>query len=403
MPVFSSQVSFGRSPDYEPTNLTRAVESCLSALEPLPLSNGTRVLLKPNCLSASHGPNRPVNTRVEVIAAVGQYLRSRYQVNLIIADSGGMGSYGKTKRAYTLMGLDQMSTRLDAELVNLEELGLIEIENPVGKIYSRFKATALLNQIDVIINLPKLKTHILTGITGAIKNYLGLLPGSLKRTVHVTAPNGPAMSQALVDIWGGIKMKVPRTLNLMDGIMAMEGAGPTHGQARPVGRLMASTDPVALDVIASTIMGFNPAKVRTNILAAEAGLGIADPSRIELLGAGWTELPVLGFKHPFTRTREWAEAIIPAWLVGKAFDWLYEAKPRVRSESCQACGLCVQACPSQALSLSEQGLHLKQELCIECYCCLEHCPSEGLWVPRGLREKLLGGYFETPKITKSRD
>jgi uncharacterized protein (DUF362 family)/Pyruvate/2-oxoacid:ferredoxin oxidoreductase delta subunit len=390
MPVFSSRVSVCRCSDYQLPILSRAVENILSALEPLPLSRGDRVLLKPNCLSADHGPDQPVNTRAEVIEAVGQYLRSRYQVNLVIADSGGLGSYGKTKRAYALMGLDRMSTRLDAELVNLEKLGLIEIENPRGKIYSRFKATALLDKIDVIVNLPKLKTHILTGITAAIKNFLGFLPGSLKRDVHVMAPNGPAMAQALVDIWGGIKLRVPRILNLLDGIMAMEGAGPTHGQARPVGRLMASTDPAALDVIAATIMGFNPAKVRTNILAAKAGLGTADPSGIELLGAGWPELPVPGFKHPFARTREWAEAVIPAWLIGKAFDWLYEAKPRVRPENCQECGLCLQACPSQALSLSEQGLHLKKELCIECYCCLEHCPSEGLWVPRGLRERLWG-------------
>jgi len=390
MSEYISRVSVSRCPDYQPTNLSRAVEICLSALEPLPLSGQTRVLLKPNCLSAHHGPDQPVNTRVEVIEAVGQYLRSRHQVNLVIADSGGMGSYGKAQKAYALMGLDLAAARLEAELINLEELGLMEVENPKGKIYSRFKATALLDQIDLIVNLPKLKTHILTGITGAIKNYLGFLPGSLKRAVHRIAPSGPTMSQALVDIWGGIKGKVPRTLNLMDGIIAMEGAGPTHGQARSTGWLIASTDPVALDCIAATIMGFNPAKVRTNVLAAEAGLGTADPSRIDLLGAGWQELPVPGFKHPFTRSREWAETIIPAWLIGKAFDWLYEAKPKVRSENCQECGLCVQACPAQALTLSEQGLALNRGLCIECYCCLEHCPHEGLWVPQGILDRLRG-------------
>ena len=351
--------------------------------------NGARVLLKPNCLSANHGPDQPVNTRMEVIEAVGRYIRTHHQAKLIIADSGGMGSYGKTRRAYALMGLDQMSARLDAELVNLEEIGLIEINNPRGKIYSRFKATALLEQIDVIVNLPKLKTHILTGLTGAIKNFLGLLPGSLKRDVHVVASNGPLMAQALVDIWTGIKSKVPRILNIMDGVIAMEGAGPSHGQARSVGRLLASTDPVALDVAASIIMGFNPDRIHSSILGAEAGLGTAAPSGIELLGdADWSDLPVPGFKHPFTRTREWVEAIIPDWLIGKAFDWLYEAKPRIRPENCRECGLCVQACPAQALSLSEGGLHLKQHLCIECYCCLEHCPSQGLWVPRGLREKI---------------
>ncbi len=388
MPVHASQVSVCRCPDYQPTNLTRAVEKCLSALEPLPLAKGARVLLKPNCLSANHGPDQPVNTRVEMIEAVGRYLRHHHQVKLVIADSGGMGSYGRAKQVYALMGLDRAAVRLDAELINLEELGLIELHNPSGKILPKFKATALLDQIDVIINLPKLKTHLLTGLTGSIKNFLGLLPGSLKRAVHVIAPSGRTMAQALVDIWGGIKNKVPQTLNLIDGISAMEGAGPTHGQARPTGWLLASTDPVALDVIAATIMGFNPAGIPTIVEAEGAGLGIADPNLIKLQGALWPELPVPGFKHPFTRTREWAERVIPSWLIGKAFDWLYEAKPRVRIEHCRRCGLCAQACPSQALQLSEQGLHLDQKLCIECYCCLEHCPSEGLWVPRGLRERI---------------
>ena len=390
MPEYSSRVSVCRCPDYQPTNLTRAVEKCLSALEPLPLSRGDRVLLKPNCLSAHHGPDQPVNTRVEVIEAVGHYLRNHYQANLVIADSGGMGSYGKSKQVYALMGLDRAAIRLKAELINLEGFGLIELHTPNGKILPKFKATALLDQIDVIVNLPKLKTHILTGLTGSIKNFLGLLPGSLKRAVHVIAPSGQTMAGALVDIWGGIKNKIPRTLNLIDGIIAMEGAGPTHGQANPTGWLLASTDPVALDVTSATIMGFHPDRIPTIIQAAETGLGISDPTRIELQGALWPELPVTGFKHPFTRTREWAERVIPAYLIGKAFDWLYEAKPKIKTEHCRQCGLCVQACPSQALQISEQGLRLDQNLCIECYCCLEHCPSEGLWVPRGLREKIWG-------------
>ncbi len=390
MTEYSSRVSVCRCPDYQPTHLTRAVEKILSALEPLPLSNGARVLLKPNCLSADHGPDQPVNTRVEVIEAVGHYLRNRHQTNLVIADSCGMGSYGMTKRAYTLMGLDQAAICLKAELVNLEELRFIELQSPEGQILPKFMATDLLEQVDAIVNLPKMKTHILTGITGAIKNCLGLLPGSLKRAVHRIAFSGPAMSQALVDIFSGIKIKVPLALNLMDGIIAMEGQGPTHGQARETGWLLASTDPVALDVTAASIMGFNPARVLTIVRAAKAGLGIADPSRIELRGADWSELPVPGFKHSFTRSREWAERVIPTWLIGRAYDWLYEAKPRWRPEQCQECGLCVKACPAQALTFSDHLLTLDQELCIECYCCLEHCPHEGLWVPRGTMDRIRG-------------
>ncbi len=382
-----SRVSLIRCPDYHPNNIHQAVEKILSDLEPWPLPPGARVLLKPNCLSAHHGPDQPINTRAEVVEAVGRYLVDHHPISLVIADSGGMGSYGKTKRAYTLMGLDRVAARLKADLVNLEEIPLMELPGPSGKILPSFKVTSLLNEIDVIVNLPKLKTHILTGITGAVKNFLGLLPGSLKRAVHVTAPSGPAMAQALVDILAGIKVKIPRILNLMDGIIAMEGAGPTHGRPRQTGWLLASTDPVALDVVAATIMGFNPARIGTIIQAAGAGLGKADPSRIELLGALWSELPLPGFKHPFTKAREWTERIIPTWLIGRAFDWLYEAKPRIKTQNCRQCNLCVQACPVQALHLNEQGLHLNKERCIECYCCLEHCPHEGLWVPRGLWDR----------------
>jgi uncharacterized protein (DUF362 family)/ferredoxin len=383
-----SPVSLNRCKDYRYENIARAVEKVLSDLEPLALSPGTRVLLKPNCLSAHHGPDQPINTRAEVVEAVGRYLVDHHPVSLVIADSGGMGSYGKTKRAYTLMGLDRVADQLKARLVNLEEIGIMELHSPAGKILPHFKVTSLLNEIDVIVNLPKLKTHILTGITGAVKNFLGLLPGSLKRAVHVTAPSGPSMALALVDILAGIKVKVPRILNLMDGIIAMEGAGPTHGQPRQTGWLMASTDPVALDVVGATMMGFDPARIGTIIQAAGAGLGTADPSRIELLGADWSELVIPGYKHPFTRARKWAERIIPPSLIGRAFDWVYEAKPRVKSQNCQQCNLCVQACPAQALHLNERGLSINKERCIECYCCLEHCPHEGLWVPRGLLDRI---------------
>ncbi|MBA4394134.1 MAG: hypothetical protein C0407_11325 [Desulfobacca sp.] len=385
-----SRVTVYRCPDYTPTNLSMAVQAILSDLEPLPFFKGAQVLLKPNCLSAHHGPDRPVNTRVEVVIAVGQYLRTHHQVELIIADSGGMGSYGKSKRAYSLMRLDRAAELLGAQLVNLEEWGLIDLQSPRGKVLPNFKVTALLNQIDVIVNLPKLKTHILTGITGAIKNYLGLLPGSLKRAVHVVAPSGQAMALALVDILAGIKEKVPLTLNLMDGIIAMEGAGPSHGQPKETGWLLASTDPVALDYVAATIMGFVPSKIPTIKAAAEAGLGTSDLSCIELQGAAWQELPVPGFQHPFTRAREWIERIVPNALIGRAFDWVYEAKPKVRTKLCQKCNLCVQACPAQALEVTEQGLQLNPKLCIECYCCLEHCPHEGLWVPRGLIDRIRG-------------
>jgi uncharacterized protein (DUF362 family)/ferredoxin len=384
----SSRVSIKRCPDYLPDTVHRAMEKILSELQPLPLHPGDRVLLKPNCLSAHHGPDRAVNTRAEIVEAVGRFLLNHYQVKILIADSGGMGSYGKTKRTYALMGLDRVAAELQADLINLETLDLCECHNPEGRIMTSFKATALIEQVEAIVNIPKLKTHILTGITGAIKNTLGFLPGSLKRAVHVAAPTGSAMGQALVDIYGGIRRKVPLVLHVMDGVTAMEGMGPSNGKARHTGWLLASPDPVALDAAGAAIMGFQSSNIQTILKAAEAGLGFSDRSRINLIGADWQELPVPGFRHPFTRTREWAERLIPkAWL-GRAFNRLNESKPKINSEGCLRCGQCLEACPARALRMTEEGLQLDRDLCIECYCCLEHCPHGGLWVSRGLWEKI---------------
>jgi NAD-dependent dihydropyrimidine dehydrogenase PreA subunit len=215
-----------------------------------------------------------------------------------------------------------------------------------------------------------------------------LLPGSLKRAVHVSAPSGALMAQALVDIFSGINQKIPRAIHLIDGIMAMEGAGPSQGQARAAGWLLASTDPVALDAAAAVVMGFDPAKVPLIALSAESKLGTADCLNIDLEGAAWEELRVPDFKHPLTRAREWIEGLVPASWIGGILNRLQEAKPKIHPESCQRCGLCVQACPAQALYLSEHGLHFDRRLCIECYCCLEHCPHEALTVQRGLMNRL---------------
>jgi len=382
-----SIVSIRRCPDYRSETIQGLMENILSELGPLPLRSGDRVLLKPNCLSAHHGHDQPVNTRAEIVEAVGRYILNHYPVKLMIADSGGMGSYGKTKRVYALMGLDRLAGNLGADLINLEDFGLCECHNPEGRIITDFKATALLEQVEAIVNIPKLKTHILTGITGAVKNVLGLLPGSLKRDVHVAAPTGGAMAQALVDIYGGIKRKVPLVLHVLDGITAMEGMGPSKGKAHQAGRLLASKDPVALDAVGATIMGFQPARLKIIARSAAAGFGVFDKPRINLNGASWEELPVSGFRHPFTRTREWVERFIPkAWL-GLALDRLNEAKPTIRAEGCLRCGQCLEACPARALQLTDQGLQLNRDLCIECYCCLEHCPHDGLWVHRGLWEK----------------
>lgn len=362
-----------------------AVGRVLDELGALPLKAGSRVLLKPNLLSSGKGLDYPINTRPEVVAACGRWLKNRYDVRLVIGDSGGIGSYGRMERTYRLMGLREVAHELDAELVNLETLGLMELRSPVGRVLPVFHATALLGEIGAVVNIPKLKTHLLTGLTGAIKNCLGLLPGSLKRDVHVVAPSGPMMGQALVDIYAAVRPVV----QVMDAVVAMEGPGPSQGRPRNVGWIMGARDGMALDLVAARVLGLEPRFVSTLTAAAAAGLGSLDPDHVELVGARWSEITVPRFKSPYSRAMALLFRITPTTLTGRIVDKFSEAKPRIRKENCRFCGLCVAACPAGALTLSKEELRLDRRRCIECYCCLEHCPSEGLCPPKGILDRLI--------------
>ncbi len=383
-----ARVSLARCPDYDPGRVVEAVEAVLSELEPLPLPAGERILLKPNCLSSNHDPEAEVNTRAEVVEAVGRYLKARHDARLVIADSAGLGSYGRSRKAYRRMGLPAVAERLEAELADIdgEGLGLIELASPSGLVLDRFQATDLLLRVDAVVNIPKLKTHLLTGLTGAVKNCLGLLPGGLKREVHVTAPAGPLLSRALVDIYAAVKP----ALHVMDAVIGMEGAGPAQGKPKRLGWLMASADGVALDFTAATMMGLKPERVASIAAAAAAGLGAGRRSEIELVGADWAELPATGFRRAFSGLQTWLAWFMPRTASGKIVDWFTEAKPRPRHEKCDQCGECVAACPVDALSFVDERLSVTRSKCIECYCCLEHCPSGGLWAPRNLMQKLRG-------------
>lgn len=383
-----SRVSLVRCADYRPEVVGEAVEGLLASIEPLPLPRGGRILLKPNCLSSHHSPQDEVNTRVEVIEAVARYVIDHHQARVVITDSAGMGSYGRSVKAFEAMGLPQAASRLGAELVEIDgnRIGLARFTSPTGLILPQFTATDLLNRVDAVINLPKLKTHMLTGLTGAIKNCLGLLPGGLKRAVHVEAPTGPLLARAMVDIYAAFKP----VLNIMDGVWAMEGAGPSQGKPRRVGWLAASTDAVALDTVAAVTIGLKPERTEIISAAARAGLGHMDRESIELIGADWDGLPVPGFRRAFSGLQSWLTWIMPRTASGKVIDFFTEARPRPDHDACEQCGQCVKACPMEALSFQAGRLALDSDCCIECYCCLEHCPTDGLWAPRNLRQKLLG-------------
>ncbi|MBE0417670.1 MAG: DUF362 domain-containing protein, partial [Coriobacteriia bacterium] len=223
---------------------------------------GERVLLKPNLLVAS-APGSSVTTHPSVFAAVARHLADA-GANLSYGDSPAVGRpEGVARRA----GLADVAAHLDipfADFTNSRDFSARD-----GQVVKRWSIAEGVFAADRVVSLPKMKTHALTRMTGAVKNQFGCIPGARKGEFHARMPDIRRFAQMLVDLCAAV---APR-LYVMDGIVAMEGNGPRGGDSRPVGVLLLSDDPVALDATACRLMGLDPTLVETVTLGQESGLG----------------------------------------------------------------------------------------------------------------------------------
>ncbi|NLE99690.1 MAG: DUF362 domain-containing protein [Anaerolineales bacterium] len=332
---------------------------------------GMRVLLKPNMLTAAP-PERAVTTHPALIETVARLVREVGGV-VSIGDSPG-GSVKRVPEVWRDTGIAEAAARLDVALVPFESAVWERLD---GLDY--FIARPL-READLVINLPKLKTHQFALYTGGVKNLFGAVPGSRKRELHVYAPGIQDFSHILVDV---LEL-VPTGLTIMDGILGQEGNGPgLSGTPRRYNCLLASADPVALDAIAVRALGYQPAQVEHIRLAGVRGLGVSDPAAIELVG----DRQSLAFAPVRLPAPRWYFHA-PAWTTRAATGAL-RIRPQVEDGACVGCGACIEVCPRGAIMLGRPPI-FDLGACIGCMCCAEICP-QGAITPRcGLLARLIG-------------
>jgi uncharacterized protein (DUF362 family)/ferredoxin len=371
-------VAIVRCPTYDPAVLDRAVAEAAD-LADMPDVRGRAVLLKPNILSASP-PEKAISTRGELLASFARLLKSRGASRIMAGESPAFQSPSSAARR------SGIAAACEAEGVEwLDFSAGAEYECPEGRRVKRFAFASALREADVLVSLPKLKTHRLMRYTGAIKNLFGLVPGLGKSGFHLRFPGVADFGAMLVDI----ALASKPAFCLMDAVVSMEGDGPANGRPVDTGLVLASRDPVALDWIAASVIGYDPFELPYLVDAASRGAWISGPDDIEVRGLAIADARPASFEllPPYSNARFITE-LLPAPL--RAFVRnATVARPFFDEAKCVRCGDCVKICPPKALELAPAGgaggdrgrarrVRVDYDKCIRCYCCHEVCPKDAI-------------------------
>ena len=336
------------------------------------VKKGMVVFLKTNALSP-HPASRAITTHPEVVRAVIRYLK-KYDVRIIVGDNPATK---EMKTVYKVNGTLSVIEEEKVEMAENSELKVIEADN--YKRYKEFNVSKQIIEADILINMPKLKTHGLAYFTGAEKNLFGTIYGLEKAQWHVKSSTPLEFGEAMTDLYSAIKkeMKDKVFVNLMDGIEGLEGEGPsTGGSKKEANVLLASKDAVALDRVAMEIVKLDSSKSFISIITNNRGLGEFNLENIKILG---DDLSL--FKNIKFEPAKIEEVGIRALKLVNKYNIknLVLEHPKFDKKTCIKCGECKKICPPQAISMEKgETPNVSKNKCIRCWCCTEVCPVNAI-------------------------
>jgi uncharacterized protein (DUF362 family)/Pyruvate/2-oxoacid:ferredoxin oxidoreductase delta subunit len=371
------RVSIAQCTDYAYPQVLAGVKN---ALEPLGgmkayVTRGDRVLLKPNLLSAKQ-PDRCVTTHPALVKAVAQLVQEAGGIPAI----GDSPAVGGLRRVAAQAGITAVANELGCPLVEFQDVA--EIKASEAYTFRRFELAKAVLEADVVINLPKVKTHSQTILTLGVKNIFGCVPGMRKAQWHLKAGTDHAYFAGMLAELCHI---VKPALTIADGVVGMEGNGPGNGDPRTLGLILVSGNTHALDTIICRIIGVPPQELLTLQAAKQRGFAGTDPKQIEVLGQKAEDLRVAPFRLPRRFDVQWN---LPAFVKSPLKNILIP-KPIVDRDLCQVCGACAEVCPPQAISLSDRAVEIDYRACIRCYCCQEVCPEGAMRLQEGWVRRLV--------------
>ncbi len=398
-------VSIEKCGSYDEAKIQAALTGALEVIDWLSfVKPGMTVGIKTN-LVAAMAPDKAATTHPAVLKVLCRLLLEK-GASVVIGDSpGGLYTPAFVKNVYKTCGLNTLVEELESELksgiiagganlsVSLNEDFSIKDGSFDGVSLKTFIYTGWLDNVDVLINFSKLKTHAMMGMSCAVKNMFGTIPGATKPEYHMRFPEEMAFANVMVDLNEFFKP----ALYVVDAIDGMEGNGPTAGEKRHIGAILSSKRPYALDMVCADIIGMKIADVPTLQAAFNRGLGPKDISEVSLAGSiALSDITVPDFQRATNHQSITFEGDgfmdkVKSGLVKLAFS----TRPNVKKDECIGCKKCYETCPAKAITmvpLSGKKISIPQidrSKCIKCFCCQEFCPKGAMKVQENVLGKLI--------------
>jgi uncharacterized protein (DUF362 family)/Pyruvate/2-oxoacid:ferredoxin oxidoreductase delta subunit len=374
-----SEVAVKECSSYDYDEVKQAIYSSINmvgGVKSLHVAGGDRVLLKVNLLGARK-PEDAVTTHPVVAKALVEYFQDA-GAEVTLGDSSAAGPV-ETRKALKVSGIEQIANETKTKASNFEAEGFTRISAPKGAMrLSEVYVAKPVVDADLVVSVPKLKNHNLTKFTGALKNLFGTVPTATRMRLHALGNIG-YFSQGIADIASAIKPG----LAVMDGVVGMDGNGPSYGTIRKAGIIAASRDSVALDAVCSSMIGYKENEVLTTVEASSRGLGYGTLRNIQIKGMDAKRLNLA-----WDKVKTMPLDMMPSRLF-KIMIGLVYTRPKLIKANCTRCATCASHCPAHAISLNPYPV-LDYNRCLRCYTCNEICPNGAYELSKSFLAKVLG-------------
>nr|MDO8099520.1 DUF362 domain-containing protein [Candidatus Njordarchaeota archaeon] len=374
-----SEVAVVKCTSYDYDEVKKATYSSIEkagGIKSLHVGGGDRVLLKVNLLAARK-PEDAVTTHPTVAKALIEYFQDA-GADVVLGDSSAAGPV-ETRKALKVSGIEQVAKETKTKASNFEAEGFVKIPAPKGAMHlSEIYVARPVLDAQLVVSVPKLKNHNLTKFTGALKNLFGTIPTATRMKLHALG-NIRHFSQGIADIASAIRPG----LAVMDGVVGMDGNGPSYGTIKKAGIIVASRDSVALDAVCSNIVGYKENEIVTTAEASTRGLGHGALRDIQVKGTDVRELNL-----SWTKVKTMPFDMVPNPLFRLMVGFVY-TRPMLIKANCTRCATCASHCPAQAIRLCPYPV-LDYSRCLRCFTCNEICPNGAYELRKSFLARILG-------------